>query len=225
MSRKSRKVAESYEAVAKDRGDDDNKPLTVKQERFCQAYTANGGVGIRAYREAYDCEGSSDETCYKRACELLTDRKIAGRIAELQARANEKYAVTRANITKRLSAMAFTDLSEVCTIEDGVLIIYEFEKLTAEQRACIKKVKCKVYRDVEDADGNVIGRIQGVEVELHDQHKVLVDLGKDIGMFREGQDVSVADVTDRAKWEAFFAAMSPEERREYIANAEREEGN
>ena len=73
--------------------------LTAKQEAFALAYVENGGNASAAYRTAYntspDCKPNTVE---KRACELVADGKVRGRIdalrAKIAARAEKKVEIT-----------------------------------------------------------------------------------------------------------------------------------
>ena len=67
--------------------------LTAKQEAFCIAYLETGNAS-EAYRRAYDTSKMSHETIAKRACELLKNGKIAGRISELRAPAVKNAQIT-----------------------------------------------------------------------------------------------------------------------------------
>jgi phage terminase small subunit len=58
--------------------------LTVKQEQFVQKYV-EVGVASEAYRQAYDCGGSSVETIANEAYKLTQNPDIAARIRHLEA--------------------------------------------------------------------------------------------------------------------------------------------
>lgn len=58
--------------------------LTPKQEAFCLAYLETGNAS-EAYRRSYDAKNMRPETINKRASEILDNREIAGRLAELRA--------------------------------------------------------------------------------------------------------------------------------------------
>jgi phage terminase small subunit len=67
------------------------RSLTGKQEAFCIAYIENGGNASGAYRKAYNTSPTcKPNTVEKRACELMTDGKVSGRINELRAKITEK---------------------------------------------------------------------------------------------------------------------------------------
>lgn len=68
--------------------------LTPKQEAFAQAYVETGNAS-EAYRRAYDVSPTAKpNTIEKRACELLKNGKVAGRLEELQAAALERHEIT-----------------------------------------------------------------------------------------------------------------------------------
>ena len=57
--------------------------LTIKQEKFAQLVVELGD-NSKAYRGAYDAERMKPETVHKRACELMDNGNVAGRIAQLR---------------------------------------------------------------------------------------------------------------------------------------------
>lgn len=80
--------------------------LTPKQELFAQE-VASGKTQADAYRAAYDVKPTTKpETTYKRACELMADGNISGRIAELRAAAAERVVWTMADSLDVLSTIA-----------------------------------------------------------------------------------------------------------------------
>lgn len=76
--------------------------LTLKQEKFCNEYTTNGGNASEAYRKAYDASGMKYQSINVNASKLLKNAKIALRIAQLQAPVAKKYNITREYITEEL---------------------------------------------------------------------------------------------------------------------------
>jgi len=75
--------------------------LTAKQEAFCQGI-ADGLGQADAYRMAYDAEGMKDNTIYSKASVLMSDGKVAARVAELKAQVAEKQLWTREMSVKGL---------------------------------------------------------------------------------------------------------------------------
>ena len=80
--------------------------LTPKQERFAHE-VASGKTQADAYRAAFDVKPTTKpETTYKRACELMADRNISGRVAELREAAAERVVWTMADSLDVLSTIA-----------------------------------------------------------------------------------------------------------------------
>ena len=75
--------------------------LTAKQELFAQ-YIADGMGQANAYRTAYDAEGMKDNTIYSKASVLMSDGKVAARVAELKAQVAEKQLWSREMSVKAL---------------------------------------------------------------------------------------------------------------------------
>lgn len=80
--------------------------LTQKQESFAQNI-ADGMTQADAYRAAYDCAPTTKpETIQKRACELMADGVISGRVQELRAQLAEKSLWSRADSVNILAEIA-----------------------------------------------------------------------------------------------------------------------
>ena len=80
--------------------------LTPKQELFAQE-VASGKTQADAYRSAFNVKPTTKpETTYKRACELMADGNISGRVAELRAAASERVVWTMADSLNVLSTIA-----------------------------------------------------------------------------------------------------------------------
>ena len=75
--------------------------LTAKQEKFCQG-VAEGLSYSDAYRDAYNTKNMKAETINKRACELLKNRYITGRVEELKKRALKRHDLTVDDIVNEL---------------------------------------------------------------------------------------------------------------------------
>lgn len=85
--------------------------LTAKREAFCLAYMESGNQS-EAYRIAFDAENMKAETVHKRASELMANREVKGRIAELQAQAAERALVTVQSLTQELEEARALALQE-----------------------------------------------------------------------------------------------------------------
>ncbi|MFC4526402.1 terminase small subunit [Dyella halodurans] len=66
--------------------------LTVKQEKFCQAYIETGNAS-EAYRQVYSAKGNA-ATVARSAHEVLENPKVAARVAELKEDQKDRHNVT-----------------------------------------------------------------------------------------------------------------------------------
>lgn len=67
--------------------------LTVKQEKFCQAYVETGNAS-EAYRSAYSADKMKHETVNRNAKALLDNNKIATRVGELKGEHRKRHNLT-----------------------------------------------------------------------------------------------------------------------------------
>lgn len=82
----------------------EEKPLTPKQEAFALAYVETGS-GAEAYRRAYDVRAATQHSSiYVAASKLLSDPKIALRVAQLQEQAAELVLYSKKQALDELEA-------------------------------------------------------------------------------------------------------------------------
>jgi phage terminase small subunit len=79
-----------------------DKPLTMKQEKFCQAYVETGNAS-EAYRRAYDASKTKPDVIHVKASQLLADGRLSVRVAELKALAAERHNMTVDDIRNLLT--------------------------------------------------------------------------------------------------------------------------
>lgn len=72
--------------------------ITIKQEKFCQKYIETGNAS-EAYRQAYDCQNSSDAAINVEASRMLNDPKITLRLKEYQDQHRKRHDVTVDSLT------------------------------------------------------------------------------------------------------------------------------
>lgn len=76
--------------------------LTPKQEAFAAAFIETSNAS-EAYRTAYDVgEDTKPESIWVNASKLLSDAKVAQRVAELQQEHRERHSVTVDSLTQEL---------------------------------------------------------------------------------------------------------------------------
>lgn len=72
--------------------------MTPKQEAFALKYVETGCAST-AYRAAYDAQGMKDSVVHVKASELLKNGKVTVRVAEIQARHQERHDITVDKLT------------------------------------------------------------------------------------------------------------------------------
>lgn len=117
--------------------------LTGKQEQF--ALNVVKGMSLSdAYRECYDCEGSSDETIWTEASLLNSNPKVAKRIQELRDQLAIPHIMTA---QERLELL--TDIikaSEEHDINARLKAMDIMNKMTGEY---VQKIDANVNADVD----------------------------------------------------------------------------
>ena len=77
------------------------KPLTQKQESFCQKYIETGNAS-EAYRFGYNAVNMKPEVIHVKACELLKSGNVSVRVKQLQEEAAERNKVTVDDLVREL---------------------------------------------------------------------------------------------------------------------------
>ena len=114
--------------------------LTIKQEKFCLEYLKDGNAS-RAYREAYDTGDMKEATINRNAKALTDDNKIATRIDELRAKAEDDGIMSIKELQKFWSSVARNQLAD----EEPKLN----DKLKAKELLGKSKEKKKKKRETE----------------------------------------------------------------------------
>ena len=78
-----------------------NQRLTPKQDDFCHKFLELKSASA-AYRAAYDAEKSRPETVHRNATTLLNNTKVATRLDELRAKADQYTEITLEEVSTAL---------------------------------------------------------------------------------------------------------------------------
>lgn len=168
-----------------------NKPLTIKQEAFCQAYLRLGDKSA-AYREVYSCAKMKDETIHSKASLLSSVGKVRARIEELQSKAREiaekEFEITHREILRHLNILRSARIDHYVNYDyeeviDGYdenerpikrlvprLMFKPFSELTEEQLMCIESIKEGKY---------------GLELKLHGIDWSIEKICKHLGFYEK----------------------------------------
>lgn len=121
---------------------DNTRPLTPKQEKFCRNYVEIGNAS-EAYRLAYNCAKMKQSTVWECASKLLSNHKVATRIAELKEEYAEATRVDRAKVEKVLMGIVEVDPSDMYYIDEvtGRPRLKAPNQMPVHMRKALKKIK------------------------------------------------------------------------------------
>ena len=120
---------------------DNTRPLTPKQELFCQHYVDIGNAS-EAYRLAYNCEKMKQSSVWSLACRLLDNVKVRSRVEELQQQQAERFKVNRAKVEKVLMGIVEVDPTDMYYVdENGKPRLKAPNQMPEHIRKSLKKIK------------------------------------------------------------------------------------
>jgi phage terminase small subunit len=172
----------------------------AKHEAVLQHYLQSADrVGWKSYRAIYRRSSQrAAETAWSR---LLKDAEFAARKTFLEnavvERVIEKTGITKERVLEELALIGFGTLKDVAVVfHNG-----DIESIDREHAAKIQELVVDSYQDGHGDDAREVKR---VKLKLWDKRAALVDIGRELGMFKNrhqltgGDDgpIEVADVTE-----------------------------
>jgi phage terminase small subunit len=115
------------------------KALTVKQEKFVQKYLECGNAS-EAYRNAYATKGMTAKTINEEASRTLADRKVAARLAELQAKVDKRAELNLAEVANMLSDVVMADITDYVE-PNGSIRVDAIKRMPIEKRRLIESIE------------------------------------------------------------------------------------
>lgn len=139
--------------------------VTPKQERFCNKYVECSNAS-EAYAASYDAKNSSAKTITRKAYDVLNNKNVQARIAELQEDLKQKSDISKDRILDELSAILDAKITDYVQF-DGVNIRFKpFDNLSEKQIKAIESIK--------------EGRF-GIELKLHGKSWTIERICKMLG--------------------------------------------
>lgn len=172
-----------------------------KQSAFCREYVLDYNGTQAAIRAGY-----SKRTAYSQSFDLLKKPEIQKEIQSLESRIENKVIITKDKILRELSMIGFANLADHVTIdnETGCVQAIGIDNLPTGASRAIKKVKeRRVIKSTASGDEVLESTF---EFELHDKQTALVNMGKELGMFKDKHEVGL----DEASIEAILSVMPKE---------------
>lgn len=177
------------------------KLKNAKHEAVLQHYVASQDrVGWKSYKHVYaESSQRAAETGWSR---LLKGAEFSARLAELEQavvdRVVEKTGITKERVLQELALIGFGTLQDVRDIFGGG----DLRELRREDAAKISELVVDSYMD---GAGEEAREVKRVRVKLWDKRAALVDIGRELGMFKtrhehtgkDGAPIETKDATER----------------------------
>lgn len=163
--------------------------LTPKQERFCLAYLETGNAS-EAYRRAYSAENMKPESIAVAASRVLSNAKVALRLAELRGRSESAAVMGRQEALERLSMVARTSLADL--VEFGSYELGEDENGRPIVQAAWR-IKDSALQDPKQlaAIAELSASKDGIKIKTHSPLQAIQQLAKMQGWDRPDLDLDM----------------------------------
>ena len=152
------------------------KGLTDKALRFCEEYLVDCNATQAAIRAGYAVRSARQI-----GAENLTKHDISEKIHELMSDRSKTTGVTAQRVVEELAHIAFSRITDLMILENGVLKVRDIRELTDGQKAAIARIK-PIYHwgavgrgdGEEKTEGHV--EILGYDIHLYDKLTALLAL-------------------------------------------------
>ena len=145
--------------------------LTDKQKKFVQEYLVDLNGTQACIRSGY-----SEKTARQIATDLLSKVHIQQALDEAQQKIIKKTKITQERVLEEYAKIAFSDLSEYISFENGKATLKNINDIPKNIRAVIAEIK-------ETKDG--------LTFKLHSKTDALNSIAKHLGMFIERSQIDI----------------------------------
>ena len=163
--------------------------VTCRQEAFALAFCRLANASA-AYREVYQPSTATAKTVHEAACRLLKNRKVAARVAELRAVAEDATMLTIKRFRTELARVCFSNICNAFDQDGNPRQIHEMDIDTA---AAIERYEIKE----RVVDGAVVSR--KIRVKFWNKNAALDMAARHLGLYqrdnaRSGENVRLVVV-------------------------------
>ena len=143
-----------------------------RKEMFCQTYFRTKDAEKSAVKAGYSQK--------ERGWALLQTPEIVSRLMELEADAEHSLVPTEAKIVRELSALAFTNLTDLADID-------EYGRVTLKHPLHADPEQWKALSEF------YVSPRGGIKLKMYDKRASLELLGRRLGMFKDKTEVTGPD--------------------------------
>ncbi len=153
--------------------------LTIKQEKYAQGLFT--GLSQReAYKQAYNCENTTDEVIDVKACELAKNGKVAVRIEQLTNELQLRNMVTVERVVAEYAKLGYFDPRKLFN-DDGKP--KDITKLDDDTAAALAGLDIQEIYEGSGEDRKFVGYTK--KYKLADKRAALDSMAKYLGMFTD----------------------------------------
>ncbi len=163
--------------------------LTVRQERFAQAYVEIG-IASEAYRRVFDTSNMLDKTVWEKASRLLARGKVEARVEQIKADALARHQITVDRIMAEYTRTAFANMADYVTVQDDGTAYVDLTDVSRDQMAALNEMTVDEYTE---GRGDNSRNVKRVKVKLGDKKGSLDSLARIMGLFVDKHQVTGKD--------------------------------
>ena len=156
-----------------------------REDIFCREYVVDLNGARAAIAAGYARKGAK-----VRASELLTNRNVRARIAELQKAKADKLDLSAEKVLSGLSPLAFSNILDYVKIDKNGDPRPDLSNLTRDQAAAIQEITVDEYMD---GRGKGARKVRRIKIKLVDKVRALELLGKHLKLFTDRVEVTGLD--------------------------------
>ncbi len=140
------------------------KPLTAKQETFCQEYIKTGNQS-EAYRRAYNATNMKPETINNKAYVLMNKDDIRARVELLQKEVAERNKIDIDECVAILAKIARFDIADVFNENGELKPIHQISRDARTAISSIESIQLFEYKDGEKVPDGILKKIKTISKE------------------------------------------------------------
>lgn len=158
------------------------------RKQFALEYLIDGNATQAAIRAGY-----AESSARQRGSLLLQNPEVRATIdaqhGQVTKKLADRYEVNADRIVRELALLGFSNMGDYVVIDDDGLPRLDLGSVTMDQTAAIKDID--VTTTTFDMGERGIRTVEKTKIRLADKRSALVDLGKTVGLFKDGGDVLV----------------------------------
>lgn len=171
--------------------------LTPKQQRFVEEYLVDLNATAAYKRAGYVAKGNAAEV---NAARLLRNAQVKIAVEAARAELSKRTEITQDMVLQELAKIGFSDIRKAVRWASNVAVAAPDERSLDEiieegggeiRHAITNQVELVDSDTIDDDTAAAIAEIAqtdrgGLKVKLHDKRAALVDIGRHLGMFKDG---------------------------------------